>query len=56
MAFFWESCSFGLPYVLFVKRAIVILVISQFGFEGGTLVLTVLIASIPDNCLSFTFH
>ena len=29
-----------------------ILVISHFGFEGGTLVL---IASVPCNCLSFTF-
>ena len=53
MATFWESCSFGLPYVLFVFWLIIILVISHFGFEGGTLVL---IASVPDNCLSFTFQ
>ena len=31
---------------------IVILVISHFGFEGGTLVL---IASVPGHCLPFTF-
>ena len=30
---------------------IVILVVSHFGFEGGTLVL---IASVPGHCLSFT--
>ena len=46
-----ESCSFDLPYVLFVFRLIVILVISHIGFEGGTLVL---IASVPGHCLSFT--
>ena len=54
------SCSFGLPYVLIVFLIIVILVvlvlviqvITHFGFEGGTLVL---IASVPSNCLSFTF-
>ena len=43
------SCSFGLPYVLFVFRLIVILV----WFEGGALVL---IASVPGHCLSFTFQ
>ena len=32
---------------------IVILVISHFGFEGGTLVL---IVSVPGHCLSFTFY
>ena len=47
-----ESCSLGLPYVLIVFLLIVILVISHFGFEGGTLVL---IALVPDHCLSFTF-
>ena len=46
-----ESCSFGLRYVLFVFSLIVVLVISHFGFEGGTLVL---IASVPGRCLSFT--
>ena len=47
-----ESCSFGLPYVLFVFfLLIVILVISHFGFEGGSLGL---IASVPVHCLSFT--
>ena len=45
------TCSFGLPYVVYVFWLIVILVISHFGFEGGTLVL---IASVPGRCLSFT--
>ena len=48
-----ESCSFGLPYVLFVFLLIVILVISHFGFEGGTMVL---IASVPGHCLNFTSY
>ena len=30
-----------------------VLVISHFGFEGGTLGL---VASVPCHCLSFTFH
>ena len=48
-----DSCSFGfkLTYLLFVFCLIVILVISHFGFEGGTLVL---IASVPGHYLSFT--
>ena len=32
---------------------IAILVISHFGFESGT---SVLIASVPGHCLSFTFY
>ena len=44
----FEDCAFSLPYVLFV-----FLVISHFGFEGGTLVL---IASVPGHCLYFTFE
>ena len=40
-------------FVLFVLLLIVILVISHFGFEGGTLVL---IASVPGHCLSFTLY
>ena len=44
-----ESCSFGLAYVFYIFT--VFLVISHFGFEGGTLVL---IASVPGHCLSFT--
>ena len=39
---------FSLYYALFI----VILVISLFGLEGGTLVL---IASVPGYCLSFSF-
>ena len=48
-----ESCSFGLSFVLFVFCLIVILVISNLGFEGRTLVQ---IASAPGHCLYFTFH
>ena len=53
MATFWERAAHSIyhMYVLFVFRLIVILVISNFGFEGGTLVL---ITSVPGHCLSFT--
>ena len=52
MTSFWERAAhsvnrmFSLNYVLFV-----ILVASNFGFEGRTLVP---IASVPGHCLSFT--
>ena len=39
-------------YSLCYDLLYVILVISNFGFEGGTLVL---IASVHSHCLSFTF-
>ena len=38
-----ESCLFVYPYVLLVVLLIVILVISDFGFEGGTLDLIALL-------------
>ena len=41
-----ESYSFDLPCVLSVFRLIVILVISHFGFEGGTLVPMVLMVRL----------
>ena len=47
------SCCFGLQYVLFVFLLIVILVISHFDFECGTLAL---ISSVPRHCLSFTSY
>ena len=47
---FGESCSFGLPYVLFVFLLTVILVIFNFGFEDGTLFL---IANVSGHCISF---
>ena len=47
------SCSFGLAYVLFVFWLIVVLVVSNCGFGGGTLVLN---ASVSGRCLSFTFY
>ena len=46
-----NNSLFGLPYVVFVFLLFVVLVISHFGFEGGTLVL---IASVPGHCLPFT--
>ena len=46
-------CSFDLQDILCVFCLIVNLIISHFGFDGGTLVL---IASVPGHCLSFTFY
>ena len=43
-----KSCSFGELYVLFVLCLFVILVVSYFGFENGTVVL---IAPLPCHCL-----
>ena len=43
-----KSCSLGRPYVLFVFRLLVILVISCFGFEGS---IWVLISSVPGLCI-----
>ena len=37
-------------FSLYIVCIFVILVVSHFGFEGGTLVL---IASVPDYCLPF---
>ena len=46
------SCSLGWPYVLFVLLLFVLLVITGFDFEGW---IWVLIASVPDLCILFTF-
>ena len=48
-----NSCSLGLPCVLFVVWLFVVLVISCFGFQGP---IRVLIASVPDICILFTFN
>ena len=48
MATFLERAAISV-YRMF---SLYILLISHFGFEGGTLVL---IALVPGNCLSFTF-
>ena len=48
---FGNSCSFGVPYVLFVMSFLA-LVISHFRFEDRALVL---IVSVPGHCLPFTF-
>ena len=47
MATFWEGAANSV-YRMFSG----FLLISHSGFEGGTFVL---IASVPDHCLSFTF-
>ena len=48
-----NSCSLGWLYVLFVVWLIVISVISRFDFKGW---IWVLIASVPDLCIHFTFY
>ena len=54
MATFWERVAHSVYRMFsFWYFNIVILVISHFGFEGGTLVL---ISSVPGHSLSFTFH
>ena len=52
MATSWERAAHLANDVLFVLYLICNLVVSHFGFEGGTIVL---IAPIPGHCLSFTF-
>ena len=54
MATFWERAAHSVyrMFSLYLALLIVILVISHFGFEGGTLVL---IAPVPSNGLTFTF-
>ena len=53
MATFWERAAYSVYRMFSLYFDIVILVISHFGFEGGTLVL---IASVPGYCVSFTFY
>ena len=53
MATFWAIAGHSVCRMFFfVFILIVNLVISHFGFEGGTLVL---IASVPGHCSFFTF-
>ena len=47
-----NSCLLDWPYVLFVFFLFVISIISRFGFGGW---IWVLIASVPDLCILFTF-
>ena len=49
MATFWERAAHSVYRMFSLYFDIVIVVISHFGFEGGTLVL---IASVPGHCLS----
>ena len=51
MATFWERATHSVYRMFSMYFDIVILVISHFGFKGGTLVL---IALIPSHCCSFT--
>ena len=53
MATFWERAAHPVYHMFSLYIDIVILVISHFGFEGGTLVL---IASVPGHCSTFTFQ
>ena len=47
-----NSCPLSLPYVLFVPRLFVVLVVSHLGFEDRILFLVV---TVPEHCLLFTF-
>ena len=53
MATFLERAARSVYRMFSLYFDIVILVISHFDFEGGTLVL---IASVPGHCLSLTFY
>ena len=53
MASFWERAGYSIYRMFPLYFDIVVLVISHFGFEGGTLVL---IASVPGRCLFLTFR
>ena len=50
---FGKSCSLGCPYVLFVFRLFIILVISRFCFEGWIWVLK--FSPVPGHFLLVTF-
>ena len=52
MATFWESAAHLVNRVFSLACLLAALVVSHFSFEGGTLVLVV---SVPDYCLTFTF-
>ena len=53
MAQFWQRTAHSVYHMFSLYFGfIVILVITHFGFEGGTLLL---IAAFPVNCLCFTF-
>ena len=53
MATFWEIAAHSVDQCSLFIFTIVILVISRFGFEGW---IRVLIASVPDICILFTFR
>ena len=48
-----NSCSFGQPYVFFVSRIFIILILSHSGFVGRTMVL---MDPVPGHCLPFILH
>ena len=52
VATFWERAAHSVNRMFTLLCLFVALIVSHFGFEGGTLVL---IASVPDHCLPFPF-
>ena len=52
MTTFWERAAHSVNHVFSLVCLLVALVVSHFNFKGGTLVLVV---SVPDHCLTFTF-
>ena len=48
----WERAAQSVNRMFSSSCQFVALAVSHFGFEGGTLVLT---ASVPGDCLPFTF-
>ena len=52
MATFREKAVHSVYHMFFLYYCFVVYVISNFGFEGGTVVL---ISSVPGHCLLFTF-
>ena len=52
VATFWELAAYSVDHMVSLYFDYLILVISRFGFEGW---IWVLIASVPDLCILFTF-
>ena len=53
LATLWERAAHSSNRMFSLFCLFVTLVVSHFAFQGGTLVL---IASVPGDCLSFTFY
>ena len=52
MATFRERAAYSVNHVFFLLCLFIALVVSNFDFEGRTLLLTV---SVPGHCLALTF-